>query len=113
MELEAEKKGITVTFRSGAFNSFSAYIEVISILLMWFKAFYYLRIWDATNYLARMCIEVVRDMMTFCLIFTIFHIAFGEAFLYISSANPEYSLVKDFVDSFHYSWQAGHGDIDY
>jgi hypothetical protein len=34
-------------------------IESIGMLLLWNKFFYYLRIWDASNYLVRMIKEVI------------------------------------------------------
>jgi hypothetical protein len=40
----------------GLSDSIKAALEAIAILLIWLKLFYYLRIWDATNYLARMVV---------------------------------------------------------
>jgi hypothetical protein len=51
--------------------------EVLAIVMLWCKAFYYLRIWDATNYLARMVVQVIKDMTAFILIYSLFHLAFG------------------------------------
>lgn len=59
-------------------------IEAIGMLLLWYRCAYYLRIWDTSNYLVRMIIEVVLDMGPFFLIYIIAHLAFAEVFFFVS-----------------------------
>jgi hypothetical protein len=49
-------------------------------LLLWAKLFYYLRMLDSTNYLARMVVEVIKDMQVFLLLLFLMIIAFSDAF---------------------------------
>lgn len=66
-----------------------ASMESLAIIMLWFKAFYYLRIWDETNYLARMVLQVVKDMSVFGIVYSISHFGAGQGFLIISMSSSE------------------------
>jgi hypothetical protein len=53
-------------------------------MVLWFKFFWYLRIFDSTNYIARMVIETIKGMKVFFLIFLMSHLAFAHASYYIN-----------------------------
>jgi len=54
---------------------------------MWLKVFYYLRMWDSTNYLAKMVGQVIIDMKVFFIIFFLSLCAFSDAFWILMQAN--------------------------
>jgi len=66
-------------------NGLLVAIEAVGMILLWIKFSYFLRIWDASNYLVRMIKEVIFDMGAFCLIFIIVHLAFAEVFFFVSA----------------------------
>ena len=41
------------------YGVFITILETASILMLWIQCFIYLRIWDSTNFLARLIIEVI------------------------------------------------------
>lgn len=88
-------------------------LEVVSIFLLWSKAFYYLRIWTETAYIAKMVVQVGYDMKVFLLITAIAHCALGQVFLFISMASGEYAFVDTIFSGFRVSWQSGLGDFPY
>lgn len=51
-------------------------VAAVSVLILYFKIFYYLRIFFATSHLVRMIIEIVIDMKNFVLVLLIAVIAF-------------------------------------
>lgn len=82
--------------------------------MMWVKLFYYLRIWNSTNYLARMIQQVVKDMANFMIIFLIFHAMFGQVFLFTSLVSPDkFKQVTTLADGFRASWMASLGDFPF
>jgi len=52
-------------------------MEVVSIFCLWAKAFYFLRIWTETAYIAKMVVQVLEDMQVFFLITLIAHSGLG------------------------------------
>jgi hypothetical protein len=88
-------------------------LEVISIFLLWSKAFYFLRIWTETAYIAKMVGQVGYDMKVFLLITAIAHSALGQVFLFISMASGKYAFVDTIFSGFRASWQSGLGDFPY
>jgi hypothetical protein len=55
-------------------------VASIAVLIMWWKFFYFLRIFDTTSSLVRMLFEIVKDMKVFTLILTVAGIAFANSF---------------------------------
>jgi hypothetical protein len=58
-------------------HNLSVWFEVAAIFLLWLKLFYFLRIWNSTNYLARMIKQVFKDMKSFFVVFMVVHCGFG------------------------------------
>jgi hypothetical protein len=58
-------------------HDFVTALEVLSIFLLWSKAFYFLRIWTETAYIAKMVVQVGYDMKVFLLITAIAHCGLG------------------------------------
>ena len=56
---------------------FNVTIDVIGTLLLWYGAYYYLRIWNEAGYLARMITEVIIDMKMFFMIYIMYHLSFA------------------------------------
>lgn len=54
-------------------------ISSISVLLLWAKLFYFLRIFAPTATFIRMITEIIKEMSTFTLIFFLSIIAIGNS----------------------------------
>lgn len=81
---------------------------------MWFNVFYYLRIWDSTNYLARLVIEVFKEMIIFFVIYMIVHFAFAECFFFVSHASSrDYRETESYFDAFRYSFLIALGNFNF
>lgn len=61
----------------------------IITLFMWFKVLYFFRIFEATSYLIRIIVEVVKDMRHFLVVLFTTIIGFGNAFLILSEGNAD------------------------
>ena len=88
-------------------------IAAISVLVLYFKLFYFLRIFFATAYLIRMIIEIIKDMKFFVGVLMIATIAFANAF-YILGRNsaPDDNLAgENFIDAFIFTYKMGLGDF--
>lgn len=90
-------------------------IDVLGILLLWYNAFYYLRIWNEAGYLARMIIEVIIDMKMFFLIYMMYHLSFAQGFYFIAHANSnqDYNFAPNIWIAFRYSFLTALGDFTY
>lgn len=88
-------------------------IEAIGMMLLWYKFFYYLRIWDTSNYLVRMIKEVIKYMGPFVLIYFLVHLAFAEVFFFVSAdSKSEFKFLDNWFDSFIYSWLTAIGSFN-
>ena len=67
-----------------ALGRFLVVINTFGILMLWTKCIYYLRIWNATNYLAGMVMKVIVEMKWFLLVSSMSHFAFGQGFFRLS-----------------------------
>lgn len=69
-----------------------AIVKSTTTFLVWFKFFYFLRIFGSTGYYIRMIVDVIKDMVAFLLILLIAIVAFADTFLALSMSNgPESS----------------------
>ena len=60
-----------------------------AVLIIWFKLFYFLKLFYPTASLVRMIIEIVKDMWAFVLVLGIAMVGYGLAF-YVLSSNSFY-----------------------
>lgn len=67
----------------------STAIASVAVILMWFKAFYFLRAFEQTSYLIRMIIEIVWDVRWFFLIFVVGVLGFANVFYVLVNNQPE------------------------
>ncbi|CAI2381450.1 unnamed protein product [Moneuplotes crassus] len=87
-------------------------VAAISVLVLYFKLFYFLRIFFATAYLVRMIIEIMIDMKFFVGVLMIATIAFANAFYILGRNSEEDNLAGDnFIDAFIFSYKMGLGDF--
>jgi hypothetical protein len=90
-------------------------VAAISVLVLYFKLFYFLRIFFATAYLVRMIIEIMLDMKFFVSVLMIATIAFANAFYILGRNSPEDDgnlAGENFVDAFIFSYKMGLGDFN-
>jgi hypothetical protein len=89
-------------------------LAAISVLVLYFKLFYFLRIFFATAYLVRMIIEIMLDMKFFVGVLILATAAFGNAFYILgrNSADEDGNLAGDnYIDAFLFSYKIGLGDF--
>ena len=89
-------------------------VGCINILMMYFKLFYFMRIFLSTSYLVRMIIETTKDMKNFALVVFISIVAFANAFYIIgrNSDEEDGNLAGElFTDAFIFSYRMGLGDF--
>lgn len=88
-------------------------ISATAVSLMWFKVFYFLRIFSQTASLVRMIIEITLDMKWFLLIFLMAVIGFANSFFVIArnTDQEEFFTGKDMWYSMIYSYRTAHGDF--
>ena len=86
-------------------------VASVSVLILYFKIFYFLRIFFETGYLVRMIIEIVIDMRNFVVVLLIAIMAFGNSY-YILGRNADSTNFagKDISEAFIYSWNTGLGN---
>jgi hypothetical protein len=93
-------------------SELEVFLQAIQSILMWLKVCYYLRIWDSTNYLARMVAEVIKDMRSFLLIFLIVMLAFSEAFYFLdNTTDPEHQYIDTAFDAIMYTLRTSMMDV--
>lgn len=87
--------------------------ETFGIILFWGQFFLYLRVWDSFNYLVRMIVEVIKDMIAFMIIFVLVHLTFAEVFLFVSADSKHgFKFVNGFIEAFCYSWLTSLGSFN-
>jgi len=89
-------------------------LAAISVLVLYFKLFYFLRIFSATAYLVRMIIEIMLDMKFFVGVLILATAAFGNAFYILgrNSSDEDGNLAGDnYIDAFLFSYKIGLGDF--
>lgn len=90
-------------------------VSSISVLILYFKLFYFLRIFSATAYLVRMIIEIVLDMKFFVSVLMIATIAFANSFYILgrnSSAADGNLAGSNVAEAFIFSYKMGLGDFN-
>lgn len=89
-------------------------VAAISVLVLYFKLFYFLRIFFATAYLVRMIIEIMLDMKFFVSVLMIATVAFANAFYILGrNSDPETGNLagENFFDALIFSYKMGLGDF--
>lgn len=91
-------------------------VHAVACLLMWLKFLYFLRLFESTNHLVRVVMNIIWEMKSFIAILFIMYMAFGEAFLRLSEKSPLDSNGKpflgNFAEAFIYCVRLGAGDTD-
>jgi len=104
---------VTMNFGGASFQDTNR-VAALSVLVLYFKLFYFLRIFSSTAYLVRMIIEIMLDMKFFVGVLILATTAFGNAFYILGRNSPEEegNLAGDnFVDAFIFSYKMGLGDF--
>ena len=90
-------------------------VSAVSVIILYFKLFYFLRILFRTAYLIRMIIEIAIDMRFFVLVLMIATFAFANSFYILGRNSPSENgnLAGNTVfDAFIFSYKMGLGDFD-
>ena len=76
-----------------------ASVAAVAVILSWFKAFYWLRLFEQTSLFVRMIVETLYDIRIFLILFILILMTFGNALLVLNqgrgAAEP---LYKDYFD---------------
>uniref|UniRef100_A0A7S3JKB8 Ion transport domain-containing protein n=1 Tax=Euplotes harpa TaxID=151035 RepID=A0A7S3JKB8_9SPIT len=87
-------------------------VAAISVLILYFKLFYFLRVFFVTAYLVRMIIEIVIDMKNFVLVLIISIMAFGNSYYILGRNSDSGNLAGESVtDAFIFSYKMALGDF--
>ena len=88
-------------------------VSSVSVLILYFKLFYFLRIFFETGYLIRMIIEIIKDMKNFVGVLMIATIAFANSFYILGRNSEEGNLAgEDVWAAFIFSYKMGLGDFN-
>ena len=90
-------------------------ISSVAVLLIWFKLFYFLRIFFRTAHLIWMIIEIVWDMRYFVLVLFIAVVAFANTFYVLgenSDPGSDWFSGNNFILTFIFSYRMGLGDFE-
>jgi hypothetical protein len=88
-------------------------VHSIASLLMWFKFFYFLRIFRHTGYFIRMLRDIIYDIRIFIVILGIVFLGFGEAFYRLSqSTDPADAWIDNYALGTAYSFLMSIGSND-
>ena len=100
---------VIMEFSGASFNNINR-VSAVSVLILYFKVFYYLRIFFETGYQVRMIIEIVVNMRNFAVVFMLAVFAFGNSY-YILGRNSNVANFSgnDIAAAFIYSWKTGLG----
>lgn len=60
------------------------YISAILVVLLWFKAFYWLRMFHQTSFYIKLIIETISDLKYFLILFIFSLLTFGNALLVLN-----------------------------
>ena len=64
-------------------------ISALGVVLMWFKAFYWLRIFTGTSFYVRLIRDTLYDIRYFLILFILILATFGNALLILNENRPE------------------------
>jgi hypothetical protein len=86
---------------------------------MWWKFFYFLRIFQSTAPLVRMLFQIASDMVTFAVVLGVAVLAFANSFHILSLNRKElpkdseqYNMYdKNFISMIVYTYKTGLGDF--
>lgn len=70
----------------------------IAAVLLWFKSFYWLRMFGPTSFYVRMIVETLFDISSFLILFILILMTFGNAMLIMSTGREE-PLYSNYFDS--------------
>ena len=88
-------------------------VSSVSVLILYFKIFYFLRIFFETGYLVRMIIEIVKDMRNFVLILLISVFAFANSYYILGRNSGSTNFAGENVaGAFIFSWNMAIGNSD-
>mmetsp|Transcript_13656 Transcript_13656/g.18684 ORF Transcript_13656/g.18684 Transcript_13656/m.18684 type:complete len:311 (-) Transcript_13656:289-1221(-) len=79
-------------------SSLDRFLAAITVSLMWFKAFYWMRLFSQTSFYIRLIIETLSDIKYFLILFIIILCTFGNAFLIIDIGREE-SFIQNYFSS--------------
>ena len=103
---------VIMEFSSADFANINR-VSSVSVLILYFKIFYFLRIFFATGYLVRMIVQIVVDMKNFVVVLIISVMAFADSY-YILGRNSDSTNFagQDIAGAFIFSWSMGIGNAN-
>ena len=69
----------------------------LAVILMWFKSFYWLRLFGNTSFFVKMIVQTLADIRYFLILFIFILMTFGNAIFILSSDRKE-AIYKNYVD---------------
>jgi hypothetical protein len=97
----------------GVYKGLLRPVAAIAFIILWIKMFYFLRVFDATQRLIRMIIEIVNDMKNFLIVLLIGVLAFTGGLYIIQQGLGSDNLFvgESTFDAFIYTYRMAQGDF--
>ena len=70
----------------------------LAVIIMWYKSFYWLRLFDNTSFYVRLIADTLFEVRYFMILFVMILMTFGNA-IFILSRSRENPLYKDYLTS--------------
>jgi hypothetical protein len=90
--------------------------RALAVIIMWWKFFYYLRLFHSTAPLVRMLFQIGSDMTVFSIVLAIAVLAFTNSFYILSlnrtNSGEQFNMYPmSFVSAIVYTYKTGLGDF--
>ena len=72
-------------------------LATLAVILLWFKSFYWLRLFGNTSFFVKMIVQTLADIRYFLILFIFILMTFGNAIFILSSDRKE-EIYKNYVD---------------
>ena len=88
-------------------------IACVAVLVLWFRFFYFLRVFSGTAYLVRMILAIIKEMRYFMLALIITIITFTNTFFILGRNSPEGNFTgTNIFRAFIFSYKIALGDFE-
>ena len=74
-------------------------LAAIASSLIWFKAFYWMKLFDFTSFYIRLIVETLKDVLSFLILFLVILMTFGNAILIMDIGRGDEKYTKNYFDS--------------
>ena len=84
-------------------------VQSVTCMMMWFKIFFFLRIWRATGFFVNMLIKIMWETKTFCLLLLLILASFGCVFVLLGAVDG--GIGAGFFSGLYYTYLIALGEF--